>query len=107
MQSGFRYTRHLQVAIDQDGNFVNNLVDFYAGRNHFQAPAFTNMDMRISRPFRIGERVKVNAMFEFFNLFNNANPAAVELTPQQPTPVGKPLQVLPGREGQIGLRIEF
>ncbi len=65
------------------------------------------MDMRVSRQFHIGERVKVYAMFEFFNLFNNANPAAVEVTPQQPTPFGKPLQVLPGREGQIGLRIEF
>ncbi len=107
LQSGFRFSRHLLNAIDQDGNFANNLVDFYAGRNHFQAPAFVNMDMRISRRFDIGERLRVHAMFEFFNLFNNANPAAVEVTPEQPTPFGKPLQVLPGREGQIGLRIEF
>ncbi len=106
-QSGFRYSRHLLVPVDQDGNLQNNLVDFFAGRNHFQAPPFVNMDMRVSRRFDIGERVKVHAMFEFFNLFNNANPAAVEVTPQQPTPFGKPLQVLPGREGQIGLRIEF
>lgn len=107
VQSGFRFSRHLLNAIDQDGNFANNLVDFYAGRNHFQAPAFVNMDMRISRRFDIGERLRIHAMFEFFNLFNNANPAAVEVTPQQPTPFGKALQVLPGREGQIGLRIEF
>ena len=106
-QSGFRYSRHLLVPVDEAGNFQSTLTDFFAGRNHFQAPAFVNMDFRISRLFRIGERVTVRAMFEFFNLFNNANPAAVEVTPQQPTPFGKPLQVLPGREGQIGLRIEF
>jgi hypothetical protein len=106
-QSGFRYSRNLLVPVDQDGNLQNNLVDFFAGRNHFQGPWFVNMDIRVARRFSIGERIKVLPMFEFFNLFNNANPAAVEVTPQQPTPFGKPLQVLPGREGQIGLRIEF
>lgn len=107
VQSGFRFSRHLLNPVDQAGNFQSTLVDFYAGRNHFQAPSFVNMDMRVSRRFDFGERVKVQAMFEFFNLFNNANPAAVEVTPEQPTPFGRPLQVLPGREGQIGLRIEF
>jgi hypothetical protein len=47
-------------------------------------------------------------MFEFFNLLNRANPAAVEqLENVSSTPLGKPLQYLPGREGQVGLRIEF
>jgi hypothetical protein len=111
MQSGFRYSRQLLSPIDQDGNFVNNLVDFYAGRNHFQTPAFANLDTRISRSFKVGERVKIHALFEVFNLFNNANPAAVQARDLPPsplvTPFGKPLQVLPGREGQVGLKIEF
>jgi hypothetical protein len=110
-QSGFRFSRQLLVPIDQDGNFVNNLVDFNAGRNHFQAPPFVNMDIRVSRPFKIGERLTIHTLFEFFNLFNNANPAAVQARDLPPspqiTPFGKPTQVLPGREGQIGLRIEF
>lgn len=106
-QSGFRYSRQLQVPVDQDGNFSYNLVDFVAGRNQFNAPSYVNMDMRVSKRFDIDERIRIRVMFEVFNLFNNANPAAVETTPKLPTPLGKALQVLPGREVQIGLRIEF
>jgi len=71
------------------------------------------MDMRISKTFRINERVRAQALFEFFNLFNTANPAAVNLnqnhTPRLPgEPVfGSVSQFLPGREGQVGLKIEF
>jgi hypothetical protein len=61
----------------------------------------------LGRRFDIGERVKINAYFEMFNLFNRANAAAVEETPGQPTLFGQPLQVLPGREGQVGIRIDF
>jgi len=35
------------------------------------------MDLRIAKTFRINERVSVLGLFEFFNLFNSANPAAV------------------------------
>jgi len=47
-------------------------------------------------------------MFEFFNLFNRQNPAAIQA--QQNivnSPFGSLRQVLPGREGQVGLRLEF
>ena len=67
-----------------------------------------NMDTRFSRRFTIGDRVRLQAIFEFFNLLNRANPAAVEQYQNvSSTPLGKPLQFLPGREGQVGLRIEF
>jgi hypothetical protein len=43
-----------------------------------------------------------------FNVFNSRNPAAVETNPVSTvTQFGKAIQVLPGREGQIGVRIEF
>jgi len=51
--------------------------------------------------------VQVQTIFEFFNLLNRANPAAVEQLENVSTPLGTPLQYLPGREGQAGLRIEF
>jgi hypothetical protein len=63
------------------------------------------MDMRLSKRFQIGERVKVQALFELFNLLNNANPAAVQTVPI--SNFGQPLQFLPGREGQIGLHVDF
>jgi hypothetical protein len=71
------------------------------------------MDMRIAKTFRIRERVRIQAMFEFFNLFNSANPAAVNFNENHsPLLPGEPIfgtvsQTLPGREGQVGLRIEF
>ena len=46
-------------------------------------------------------------LLEFFNLTNEQNPAAVETTPGLPVDFGEPLQVLPGREGQLGVRFDF
>jgi hypothetical protein len=112
-QSGFRYTQSALVPIDQDGNQNFNGRDLKTGRNAFTAPRFVNMDMRIAKTFRISERVRAQALFEFFNLFNGANPAAININ-QNHTPLnaGEPIfgsiaEYLPGREGQFGLRIEF
>jgi outer membrane receptor for ferrienterochelin and colicin len=116
-ESGFHYSSHLVQGLDVDGDGLFTGVDFfqscgsavYAGgcRNYFEAPVYVNVDARLGRRFDIGERVKINAYFEMFNLFNRANAAAVEETPGQPTLFGQPLQVLPGREGQVGIRIDF
>jgi hypothetical protein len=106
-QSGFRFSRQAVVPLDVDGDQNFNTIDHAAGRNAFTAPPFVNLDVRLSKVFTVGDRVKVTALLEFFNLFNRRNPAAVENTEGRPTPFGEALQVLPGREGQIGLRIEF
>lgn len=106
-QSGFPFSATAQDARDVNGDGLFNGFDYMKGRNRFTAPPFINMDMRIAKRFEIGDRVKIQAIFELFNLFNQDNPAAVQALPGQPTPFGKKLQVLPGREGQIGLRIEF
>jgi TonB dependent receptor/Carboxypeptidase regulatory-like domain/TonB-dependent Receptor Plug Domain len=112
-QSGFRYTESALVPVDQDGNSNFNGRDLKTGRNQFTAPPFVNMDLRVAKTFPIGERVKVQGLFEFFNLFNNANPAAIQnAETTNPLPVGSLAfgsvsQYLPGREGQVGLRITF
>jgi hypothetical protein len=107
-QSGFHFSDVPLLLTDADGGGFYNGVDFQLGRNHFQAPPYDNMDARFSRRFTIGERVRLQAIFEFFNLLNRANPAAVEQYQNvSSTPLGKALQVLPGREGQVGMRIEF
>ena len=103
-QSGFHYSRTGSSA-DPDGNGTLSGIDIVAGRNAFTAPAYVNLDMRFTKRFDIGERVKVHALFEFFNLLNRQNPAAVETV--NSTTFGALKQVLPGREGQVGLRIEF
>jgi hypothetical protein len=64
--------------------------------------------MRFAKTFNITERVKMQALFEFFNLFNRQNPAAVQTqTNIANSPFNSLRQVLPGREGQLGVRIEF
>ena len=110
VQSGFHFSRSCLTFCDADGDGNSNLIDLGpgAGRNFFTAPSFGNLDMRLSKQFKIGERVKAQVLFEFFNLLNRQNPAAVgETTNNLIQPFGKASQVLPGREGQIGFRIEF
>ena len=107
VQEGFAYSKSLDVPLDVDGNNDFTSTDFISGRNHFRAPNFTNLDLRVAKAFAIRERFKIQTFFEFFNLFNNKNPAAVQTFEGQTTPFGTPQQVLPGMEGQVGIRIEF
>jgi hypothetical protein len=107
-QSGFHFSRFDALNRDPDGNGNFNSIDFTAGRNAFTAPAFVNLDMRFSKRFDIADRVKVQLLFEFFNLLNRQNPRSVQNRENITTePFGSTTQVLPGREGQVGLRISF
>jgi hypothetical protein len=64
--------------------------------------------MRFTKRFVLSDRFKVDVLFEFFNLLNRQNPAAVGRRTDVPIePFGETIQVLPGREGQIGFRIAF
>ena len=54
------------------------------------------------------EDFNVEFRTQFFNLFNRQNPAAVETTTTNANlKFGALKQVLPGREGQFGVRLEF
>lgn len=103
-QSGFHFSRTGSSA-DPDGNGTLNGIDLGPGRNAFTAPPYVNLDMRFTKRFDIGERFKVHALFEFFNLLNRQNPAAIE-TVGSAANFGQ-LKQVPGREGQVGIRIEF
>jgi hypothetical protein len=106
-QSGFRYTHSAAQPLDQDGNGNFGLRDLKTARNAFTAPPFVNMDLRVAKSFVVREKFRVQAMFEFFNLFNNGNPAAMQNLETQASTLDTISQRLPGREGQVGLRIEF
>jgi hypothetical protein len=106
-QSGFHFSRTAVTAEDPDGDGTFNLIDHGPGRNAFTAPAFVNLDLRLTKRFNITERVKLHALFEFFNVFNRQNAAAVETRTNITTPFRTITQVQPGREGQVGLRLEF
>jgi len=53
------------------------------------------------------ERVKLEIRGDFFNLFNNGNPAAIQIQQSTGSLFGTISQRLPGREGQVGLRLTF
>jgi hypothetical protein len=106
-QSGFRYTAAAKAPLDQDGNSNFNGRDLQTGRNAFAAPPFVNMDLRIAKTWVIRDRFRVQGLFEFFNLFNNGNPAAIQIQQSTGSLFGTISQRLPGREGQIGLRLTF
>jgi len=44
--------------------------------DEFRGTPYIQVDMRVSRPIKIGERWQVNPFAEFFNLFNRNNPGA-------------------------------
>jgi hypothetical protein len=111
-QSGFRYTASALAPIDQDGNGSFDGRDLQTGRNAFSAPVFVNMDMRFAKTWVIRERFRVQGLFEFFNLFNNANAAAIQnqqglVNSSGASTFGTVSEWLPGRQGQIGLKFEF
>jgi Carboxypeptidase regulatory-like domain/TonB dependent receptor-like, beta-barrel len=107
-QSGFHFSRFDALNRDPDGNGNFNGIDFTAGRNAFTALPFVNLDMRFSKRFDIKDRVKIQLLFEFFNLLNRQNPRSVQNRENITTePFGSITQVLSGREGQVGFRISF
>jgi hypothetical protein len=52
----------------------------YAGRNTGRGPAFQTFDMRLQRGFAVKERLRLDLMFEAFNLFNKLNYQSVNNT---------------------------
>ena len=48
--------------------------------DEFRGTPYIQTDMRVSRPFSFGERAKLTAFVEFFNLFNRNNPGANYVT---------------------------
>ncbi|HYJ90541.1 MAG TPA: hypothetical protein VEV84_04480, partial [Pyrinomonadaceae bacterium] len=96
-------------------------------RNQFHTPAAYIFDLRAGRGFHIGERAKITAFAEGFNLFNRANVIAVNNTKYAFSAAGLRLQSnfqtprlfysgSPGfslnnssynREFQLGIRLDF
>jgi hypothetical protein len=44
--------------------------------DEFRGTPYIQLDLRVTRPFKIGERVEVRPFAEFFNVFNRNNPGA-------------------------------
>ena len=66
--------------------------------DEFRGTPYIQVDMRVARPFNIGERWNVNPFIEFFNNFNRNNPGAnfAVNVAQLPVP---PSQMQPNAQG--------
>jgi hypothetical protein len=58
--------------VPQNGQFGN------LGRNTFNGPGYKNFDLSVLKEIRAGERVRIQARLEMFNLFNTTNLALPE-----------------------------
>ncbi|MGH9732088.1 MAG: hypothetical protein ACRD4A_10330, partial [Candidatus Acidiferrales bacterium] len=96
MLSQFESARPFTMTTPVDVNGVGDAFDDRAVINgvqttmdQFRGAPYVQIDMRVSRPFTIGERFTVTPFIEFFNLFNRNNPGANYVTnlAALPTPV--------------------
>jgi hypothetical protein len=81
------------------------------GRNAFVRPGFFQWDLRYSRRFPIGERVKFDFIVDMFNLFNRFNVADVSVlcNPLDPAGcnAGQPSAALDARQFQFALKLSW
>ncbi len=78
VESARPYTLATGVDVNGLGNPGNNRAvvnGVQTTLDQFRGTPFIQADVRVSRPFHIGERVNVDPFVEFFNLFNRNNPA--------------------------------
>ena len=129
-QSGFAYSAAVSGDLNNDGNTAN---DRFPGteRNEFSTPASWQLDLRVGRIIRFGERARLSLFAEGFNVFNRPNVQLVNNTiysysattqrftlPSAAAAFGTPRQFISGspsftfnssynREFQLGIRLDF
>jgi hypothetical protein len=121
--SGLPFTPVIGFDTQNDGNDINDRAIIngkVAARNSMRMDTFLDLDLRIQRAFRLGERSSVNLIADFLNATNNPNknygPDSVSNygAPANPnSTAGQALFApLPNRFGgtrqvQLGARFEF
>jgi hypothetical protein len=119
--SGHPFNLLAGADINGDNHFTNDRPPG-APRNSGLGPNYVNVDMRLSRSFRIGEQGALRLTAEGFNITNRTNYASVNnivgaafapsfnvrgtsaVSPSQPLGF---TAALPKREVQLGIRLEF
>lgn len=101
------------VLLGSDRNFdtTNNDRPVGVGRNTGRGFDFASFDLRLSRRFRLTERVGLDVLAEGFNLFNRANFGVPNNTfGSGTTPLttfGQPTAAFDPRQFQFGLKVSF
>ena len=101
------------VLLGNDRNFdtSNNDRPVGVGRNTGRGFDFASLDLRLSRTFRITERVGLQLLAEAFNVLNRANfgvPNNTFGSGVQPLPAfGQPTAAFDPRQFQFGMKVSF
>jgi hypothetical protein len=102
------------VLLNYDRNNDTNLNDrpLGVGRNTGRGFNYASLDVRLSRRFRISERLSLQALVESFNTLNRTNAAAPNNvigsgTGAPPVSFGRPTAMFDPRQIQFGLRVDF
>jgi hypothetical protein len=82
-------------ADNTDRIYVNGA---YTSLDEFRGTPYIQSDLRVTRPFKINERWRIDPFIEFFNLFNRNNPGAnfAVNVAQLPVPAA---QMMPNAQG--------
>jgi hypothetical protein len=102
---------NIQTGTDRNNDTNANDRPTGIGRNTGRGFDFASLDLRLSRRFRLSERIKVEALAEGFNVFNRSNlqlPNNIFGTGLAPRPAfGQPTAAADPRQLQFGLRLDF
>src|SRR5437868_9275853 len=107
LQSGRPYNITTGTDDNGDGHFKDRPPG--VGRNAGRAAPTYVWDTRLSRPFKIGERVEISPTVDVFNVVNHPNfdPESYNGVISSPT-FGKPSDIIsPPRQLQLGVRASF
>ena len=97
------------VLLGVDRNFDTNNNDRPAGvgRNTGRGFDYASLDLRLSRRFKLTERVGVQLLAEGFNVLNRTNLGVPINTLSAGPRFGQPTQAFDPRQFQFGLKVEF
>lgn len=107
----FTYASRLpfNVLLGNDRNFDTNTNDrpVGVGRNTGRGFDFASLDLRVSRRFKLTERVDIQLLAEGFNVLNRANLGVPINTLSAGARFGQPTQAFDPRQFQFGMKVSF
>lgn len=108
---GSRLPFNVLLGTDRNLDSNNNDRPLGVGRNTGRGFDFASLDLRVSRRFRLTERVDLQFLAEGFNVLNRANfgvPNNTFGSGAAPSPrFGQPTQAFDPRQFQFGMRLSF
>ena len=108
---GSRLPFNVLLGTDRNLDTNNNDRPLAVGRNTGRGFDFASLDLRLSRRFRITERVDLQLLAEGFNVLNRANYGVPNNTfgsGSQPVPAfGQPTSAFDPRQFQFGMKVSF